>query len=229
MQAFEEQFAAYCGTRHAVGTSSGLDALRLALLAAGARTGRRGGRPGRHVHRDVEAVTRPARARPRRRQRDATTTSTSMLPSGAIGPRTRALLPVHLYGQMADMRALASSRRRTTSRSSRMPARRTAPRGRLRAGAAAMQRLSASIRARTSARWATRAPSYRRRRSWRRVPARSASTASGGSTTTMGGLHGPAGHDPGDRARAQAPLLDELERAAREDRRDILSRARGRR
>jgi dTDP-4-amino-4,6-dideoxygalactose transaminase len=33
--AFEEEFAAYCGTRHAVGVGSGLDALRLILLGYG--------------------------------------------------------------------------------------------------------------------------------------------------------------------------------------------------
>ena len=39
LQAFEEDFAAFCGTRYAVGTSNGTDALQLALLACGVGPG----------------------------------------------------------------------------------------------------------------------------------------------------------------------------------------------
>src|SRR5262249_12705783 len=39
VEEFENAFAAYCGTRHCVGVSSGLDALRLALIAAGLELG----------------------------------------------------------------------------------------------------------------------------------------------------------------------------------------------
>ena len=51
--AFEEEFAAYCETRHAIGVGSGLDALRLILARLRRRPGRRGDRPVEHVHRDL--------------------------------------------------------------------------------------------------------------------------------------------------------------------------------
>jgi dTDP-4-amino-4,6-dideoxygalactose transaminase len=101
--AFEEEFAAYCGTDHAVALSTGTNALHLALLALGigpgdevitvpftfvatvAAIGYTGARP---VFVDVDPVTYnmdPDRLR------------------GAISRRTRAIIPVHLYGQVADM------------------------------------------------------------------------------------------------------------------------------
>ena len=51
LQAFESSFAELCGCAHAVGVSSGTDAVKLALLGAGVRPGRRGHRAGQHVHR----------------------------------------------------------------------------------------------------------------------------------------------------------------------------------
>ena len=99
----ETEFAAYCGAAHAIGVNSGTSALHLALLAAGvgpghevitvpftfvasvAAIGYTGARP---VFVDIDAdsytmdVTQAARA---------------------VTPRTKAILPVHLYGQSADM------------------------------------------------------------------------------------------------------------------------------
>lgn len=101
--AFEHEFALYCGTRHAVAVNSGTSALHLALLAAGIGPGdevittpftfvatvaaiRYTG--ARAVLVDVEPVT--LNIDPDRLEQ-------------AITPRTRAIVPVHLYGQMADM------------------------------------------------------------------------------------------------------------------------------
>ncbi|APZ43227.1 DegT/DnrJ/EryC1/StrS family aminotransferase [Acidihalobacter ferrooxydans] len=106
VQAFEQEAAAYLGVEHAIGVASGTDALHLALIAAGVKAGDEvitspftfiataeailyvGATP---VFVDIDADTfnlDPARV------------------EAAITPRTRAILPVHLFGQPADMSAL---------------------------------------------------------------------------------------------------------------------------
>jgi dTDP-4-amino-4,6-dideoxygalactose transaminase len=100
---FEQEFADYCGVRHAIAVNTGTSALHLALLAAGVGPGDEvitvpftfvatvsaicytGARP---VFVDIEAVT--------------LTMDPGMLES-KITHRTKAIVPVHLYGQMADM------------------------------------------------------------------------------------------------------------------------------
>jgi dTDP-4-amino-4,6-dideoxygalactose transaminase len=103
---FERAFAAYCGTEYCIGVSSGLDALRLALLAKGLEPGHEVIVPAMTFVATLEAVTQagavPVIA-------DISKDDYCLDPAaaaGAIGARTRALMPVHLYGQMADMRAL---------------------------------------------------------------------------------------------------------------------------
>jgi len=105
-KAFEEAFAAYLGTRHAVGVTSCTAALHLALLAVGVGAG-------------DEVITTPM---------TFAATSNAVIYTGAkpvfvdvdpatglidpdavaraVTPRTRAIVPVHLYGLMADMRRL---------------------------------------------------------------------------------------------------------------------------
>jgi dTDP-4-amino-4,6-dideoxygalactose transaminase len=104
---FEAALADYCGTEHAVGVASGLDALRLALIAAGLEPGDEVIVPASTFVATFEAVTQ-AGGRPV--PVDISESDYNLdaeLVADAITPRTRFVMPVHLYGQMADMKALA--------------------------------------------------------------------------------------------------------------------------
>jgi dTDP-3-amino-3,4,6-trideoxy-alpha-D-glucose transaminase len=107
VEAFESEFAAQCGVRYAVGVGSGTDAIALALRALDIGPG-------------DEVITSPlsaafsalaimmAGARPVFADIDSTRlTLDPAAVAAAVTPRTRAILPVHLYGQAADMEPLA--------------------------------------------------------------------------------------------------------------------------
>jgi dTDP-4-amino-4,6-dideoxygalactose transaminase len=105
--AFERAFAEYCGVDHCVGVASGLDALRLALLASELRPGDEVVVPAATFVATLEAVTQaggiPVVA-------DVSVRDYCLDPdaaAAAVGARTHALLPVHLYGQLADMALLS--------------------------------------------------------------------------------------------------------------------------
>jgi dTDP-4-amino-4,6-dideoxygalactose transaminase len=105
---FEEAFAAEAGVARCVGTSSGLDALRIALLAAGLERGDEVIVPAMTFVATIEAVTQaggvPVVA-------DIQETDLNLDPdaaAAAVTARTRFVLPVHLYGQLADLRSLTS-------------------------------------------------------------------------------------------------------------------------
>ncbi len=103
---FEEAFAAYCGATDCVGVASGLDALRLGLLAAGLEPGDEVIVPANTFAATFEAVTQ-AKGRPV--VVDVSESDFNLDPraaAAAVGHSTRFLLPVHLYGQLADMKAL---------------------------------------------------------------------------------------------------------------------------
>lgn len=104
--AFELEFAGWCGAEHCVGLASGLDALRLALFALGIGAGDEVVVPANTFAATLEAVTQvgatPVLV-------DATEADYNLdvdAAEAAVTPRTRALLPVHLYGQMADMQSV---------------------------------------------------------------------------------------------------------------------------
>lgn len=106
VRSFEAAFAEYCGAEHAVGVASGLDALRLGLLAAGCAPGDEVIVPANTFVATIEAVTQaggvPVLA-------DVSETDYNLdvdAVEALVGARTRFVLPVHLYGQMADMRRL---------------------------------------------------------------------------------------------------------------------------
>jgi dTDP-4-amino-4,6-dideoxygalactose transaminase len=113
LEAFEDEFARYCGTSHCIGVANGLDALRLALLAQGIGPGDEVIVPSHTFVATWLAVTQTgARVIPVE-PRDATCNIDPDRIEAALTPRTRAVIPVHLYGQPAEMeaiRALASRR-----------------------------------------------------------------------------------------------------------------------
>ena len=108
VERFEAEFADFCGTAHAVGTASGTAALHLALRACGIGPG-------------DEVITTPATfvaTVAAIRYAGATPVLVDTLPDiplidpkaveRAVTPRTRAIMPVHLYGHPCDMDALAA-------------------------------------------------------------------------------------------------------------------------
>jgi dTDP-4-amino-4,6-dideoxygalactose transaminase len=104
--AFERNFATYCGATQAIAVNSGTSALHLALLAAGVG-------PGDEVitipFTFVATVSAIGYAGAKAVFVDVDPVSFTMDPAqleAAITPRTKAILPVHLYGQMADMDAI---------------------------------------------------------------------------------------------------------------------------
>ncbi|SMH40659.1 DegT/DnrJ/EryC1/StrS family aminotransferase [Mesorhizobium australicum] len=103
VEAFEAEWAAYCGARHAVGLANGLDALILALRALEIGPGDEVIVPSNTYIATWLAVSAVG-ARPVPVEPDpATYNIDPKLIEAAITPATKALLPVHLYGQPADM------------------------------------------------------------------------------------------------------------------------------
>jgi dTDP-4-amino-4,6-dideoxygalactose transaminase len=105
--AFEAEWAAYCHTAHAVAVSNGTDALHLALRALGVGPGDEVIIPAHTFIATAEATTMVG-ATPVLVDIDpATYTIDPAAVERAITPRTRAVIPVHLYGLTADMDWLA--------------------------------------------------------------------------------------------------------------------------
>jgi dTDP-3-amino-3,4,6-trideoxy-alpha-D-glucose transaminase len=106
LEAFEQEFAAYCGAPHAVGVSSGTEALVLALKGLGIGAGDEVILPTNSFIATAEAVSL-AGARPVLVDVDPQThLITAEAVEAAIGPKTRAVMPVHLMGSTVDMDAL---------------------------------------------------------------------------------------------------------------------------
>jgi dTDP-4-amino-4,6-dideoxygalactose transaminase len=100
---FERAYADYCGTKDCVGVASGTDALRLALLGAGIEAGDEVIVPASTFVATLEAVTQARGAPVIVDVLDSDYNIDAGAAEAAITARTRVVVPVHLYGQMADM------------------------------------------------------------------------------------------------------------------------------
>ncbi len=106
VDAFESEFAAYCGTKHCIGVGNGLDALHLILRAMDIGQGDEVIVPSNTFIATWLAVSY-AGAKPVPVEPDEKTYNINpLLIEKAITRRTKAILPVHLYGQPADMDAI---------------------------------------------------------------------------------------------------------------------------
>jgi dTDP-4-amino-4,6-dideoxygalactose transaminase len=106
VEAFESAFAAYVGARFCVGVNSGTAAIQLALQACGVGAGDEVIVPANTFFATAEAVS-TAGAKPVFVDCDPVTYNIDPSKIGlAVTPRTRAVIPVHLYGQPADLDAV---------------------------------------------------------------------------------------------------------------------------
>ncbi len=124
VQGFEKEFAAYCDAQHCIGVGNGTDALRFALIAAGIQSGdivitvpntfiatteaisQAGARP---VFVDIDERTcnmDAAKVREYIERECRLDQASGKLVERKTGQRVAAIVPVHLYGQMADMDAI---------------------------------------------------------------------------------------------------------------------------
>lgn len=106
LEAFEHAFADYCGVRHCIGVANGLDALSLALTAAGIGPGDEVIVPSHTFVATWLAVSQVGARVVPAEVLESTCNLDPQAVLAAITPRTRAIVPVHLYGQPADMQAL---------------------------------------------------------------------------------------------------------------------------
>ena len=102
-EAFEQEFAAYCGSKHCIGVGNGLEALHLLLRAYGIGKGDEVIVPSNTYIATwlavsyTDATVVPVECDPRTYNLDPARIEAT------ITPRTKAIMPVHLYGQTADM------------------------------------------------------------------------------------------------------------------------------
>jgi dTDP-4-amino-4,6-dideoxygalactose transaminase len=106
---FEQAFAAYCGTKHAVSVKTGTDALLLALRALGVRPGDEVVLPANSFFATAEAVSLAGATPVFADVDDDTLLVTADELARRTTPRTRGWIPVHLFGQLADMNPILAA------------------------------------------------------------------------------------------------------------------------
>jgi dTDP-4-amino-4,6-dideoxygalactose transaminase len=112
VEAFEQAFATYCGAQHGVGVASGTAAVHLALLACGIGAGDEVITSPHTFIATVEAICRSGAAPVFVDIDPATFNLDPYRLEAAISPRTKAIIPVHLYGRPVDMDAILAAARR---------------------------------------------------------------------------------------------------------------------
>ena len=106
VEQFEEQFAEYCGAKYAVGVANGTDALHLALRAYGIGAGDEVITAGNSFAATAFAIAYAGANAVFVDVDPLDYTIDADLVEQAVTPRTKAIIPVHLYGQCARMTAL---------------------------------------------------------------------------------------------------------------------------
>lgn len=109
---FEKEFGEYVGTRDSVAVNSGTDALRFAFIALGLRPGDEVITVPHTFIATTEAITQAGGVIKFVDIDQTTMTMDPALIEAAITPRTRGIVPVHLYGQSADMAPIMDIARR---------------------------------------------------------------------------------------------------------------------
>ena len=108
VEAFEGEFAAYCGAAHAVGVANGTEAITIALRALGVGPGDEVVVPSFTFYASAEAIP-PTGARPVFCDVDPDTMCvTAETVRAALTPRTRAVIAVHLFGGLAPVAEIAA-------------------------------------------------------------------------------------------------------------------------
>ncbi|HUD46903.1 MAG TPA: DegT/DnrJ/EryC1/StrS family aminotransferase [Candidatus Baltobacteraceae bacterium] len=107
LKRFEGEFAAYSGTKHAIGVGNGTDAIWLTLMALGIGPGDECITNANTFFATAEAIWIAGATAVLVDCDPKTKCIDPAKIEAAITPRTRAIVPVHLYGQCADMKAIA--------------------------------------------------------------------------------------------------------------------------
>lgn len=112
LEAFEREYASFCGSRHCIGVGNGLDALRLILQGYGIGAGDEVIVPSNTFIATWLAVTQVGATPVPVEPLEQTCNIDPARIEAAITARTRAIMPVHLYGQPAEMDAIKEIARR---------------------------------------------------------------------------------------------------------------------